>query len=218
MYAEGRRHSGPPRTMELDGRRAPAGNEGGADDEQARACKAADRGGRAGIDGRQLEARAGVCDDRLGLGGRVALELALVDTDPLAQVRDRCCGLRLRAGGRRVALELALVDTDPLAQVRDRCCGLRLRAGGRRVALELALVDTDPLAQVRDRCCGLRLRAGGRRVALELALVDTDPLAQVRDRCSGFGCAPVVDGSPWNWLWSTPTPWLRYGIVPGSPG
>ena len=43
---------------------------------------------------------------------------------------------------------------------------------------------------------------------------------------SGIVCAtrpaavPVApdDGSPLNMLSSTPIPWLRYGIVPGSPG
>ena len=73
--------------MELDGRRAPAGREGGADDEQARACKAADRGGRARVDGRQLEARAGVGDDRLGLDAACD-ERALV-------VHGRSCGARV---------------------------------------------------------------------------------------------------------------------------
>ena len=104
----------------------------------------------------------------------------------------------------------------PIPWLRYGSFRARPACRGRRVALELALVDADPLAQVRDRS-GLGLRAGGRRVALELALVDADPLAQVRDR-SGSPCDAAVDASPWNWLWSTPTPWLRYGIVPGSPG
>ena len=234
-------HSGPPRTMELDGRRAPAGRERGADDEQARACKAADRRRRAAVDRRHLEARPRVDGGRLlGVGGVARLlRRCLPRRVPLASRRCRRSTRRPGTGsGRRRSPGsgtgscpgsacVPAVDASPWNWLWSTpipwlrygiVSGLGLGAGGRRFAfaLELALVDADPLAQVRDRS-GLGLRAGGRCFALELALVDADPLAQVRD-LSGSACVPAADASPWNWLWSTPTPWLRYGIVPGSPG